>query len=73
MPNETDQQNEIQLDETDHHVKPEREPVSEPGTVLRAFNGRWRRFPVGAVVTEADVGQLPMSIEDLKSRGLISS
>lgn len=68
MPDEEDKQEDIQLAASDHFVR----GGSEPGTVLRAFKGRWRRFPIGYVVTEADVGQLPMSIEDLKSRGLIS-
>jgi hypothetical protein len=43
-----------------------------PGTVLKPFNGSNRRFPVGYVVVDSDVFDLPLSLEDLKARGFVA-
>lgn len=56
--------------------KSEREDVvvskSVPGTVLIAFKGRTRRFAVDYVVTDTDVADLPMSLDNLKAGGFIA-
>lgn len=43
-----------------------------PGTVLRPFLGKIRRFPVGHVVTEADEPDLAMTLAELKEQGFVS-
>jgi hypothetical protein len=54
------------------HAAASEVPAVASGTVLKAFNGVARRFPVGAVVTDADLADLPMSLADLKAAGLIA-
>jgi hypothetical protein len=44
----------------------------DAGTVLKPFNGPTRRFPLDYVVTDADVPDLPMSRDDLKTGGFIA-
>jgi hypothetical protein len=42
-----------------------------PGTVLKSFNGSNRRFPKDYVVVDADAADLPLPLDDLKSRGFV--
>lgn len=48
------------------------EPPAVPGTVLMPFHGPTRRFKVDYVVVDADIPDLPMSMESLRAAGLIA-
>jgi hypothetical protein len=58
--------------ELDTIVESAKPAAHAPGTVLKPFNGPTRRFPKDYVVIDADVPDLPRSIDELKAGGFVA-